>query len=245
MCYNKLLFFGGGKMKIVICDDDKNCIDDVVKLIDEYSNENSIKFEKYIYSSSKQVIENNENYDIAVLDVEMPGVDGIELGKKLRKRNSQIVLIYLTAHSQYLDSALNLNAARFFEKPIDKERFFKGLDNALERIDNTTVNFFIREDKSQVRITADSIIYIEIEKRKTRLVTTERAYSTTYTIDYFKNRLLSSVFATPHKSYIVNFNYVTQYERDKIQLAGKYISPVSKSKQTAFRKAFIRFLEGK
>lgn len=232
-------------MKIVICDDDKNCIEDVVKLIDEYSNENSIKFEKYIYYSSKEVIENNENYDIAVLDVEMPGVDGIELGKKLRKRNSQIVLIYLTAHSQYLDSALNLNAARFFEKPIDKERFFKGLDNALERIDNTTVDFFIREDKSQVRITADSIIYIEIEKRKTRLVTTERSYSTTYTIDYFRDRLLSSVFATPHKSYIVNFNYVTQYERDKIQLAGKYIISVSKSKQTAFRKAFIRFLEGK
>ncbi len=232
-------------MKIVICDDDKNCIDDVVGLIDDYSNKSSVKFEKFIYSSPQEVLENEEKYDIAILDVEMPGIDGIELGKQLRKFNSQIVLIYLTAHSQYLDSALNLNAARFFEKPIDKERFFKGLDNALERIDNTTVNFFIRQDKSQMRVTADSIIYIEIEKRKTKLVTNERAYSTTYSIDYFRDRLLSSVFASPHKSYIVNLNYVTQYERDKIQLDGKYTIPVSKSKQTAFHKAFIRFLEGK
>ena len=155
------------------------------------------------------------------------------------------MLIYLTAHSQYLDSALDLNAARFFEKPIDKVRFFNGIDNALERIDNSTISFYIRDDKSQVRITAESIVYIEIERRKTKIITDDREYHTTYTLDYFKNRLVSSVFAQPHKSYIVNLNRISAYERTGIVLDGKYKIPVSRSKQTEFHTAFIRFMEGK
>ena len=191
-------------MKIVICDDDLNIVSEVKKLLDEYASNKNLSLDISTFDNGQAVLESDENYNIAVLDVEMPNIDGIKLGEALRKRNKQIVLIYLTAHSQYLDSALDLNAARFFEKPIDKVRFFNGIDNALERIDNSTISFYIRDDKSQVRITAESIVYIEIERRKTKIITDDREYHTTYTLDYFKNRLVSSVFAQPHKSYIVN-----------------------------------------
>lgn len=149
-------------MKIVICDDNLNIISEIKEMLNEYSAIKNVPLEISAFDNGKAVIDSNDNYNIAILDVEMPDMNGIALGEELRKRNKQIVLIYLTAHSQYLDSALNLNAARFFEKPIDKDRFFSGMDNALERIDNTTINFFIRDDKTQVRVTAESIIYIEI-----------------------------------------------------------------------------------
>ncbi len=232
-------------MKIVICDDDLNIVSEVKKLLDEYASNKNLSLDISTFDNGQAVLESDENYNIAVLDVEMPNIDGIKLGEALRKRNKQIVLIYLTAHSQYLDSALDLNAARFFEKPIDKVRFFNGIDNALERIDNSTISFYIRDDKSQVRITAESIVYIEIERRKTKIITDDREYHTTYTLDYFKNRLVSSVFAQPHKSYIVNLNRISAYERTGIVLDGKYKIPVSRSKQTEFHTAFIRFMEGK
>ena len=149
-------------MKIVICDDNLNIISEIKEMLNEYSAIKNVPLEISAFDNGKAVLDSNDNYNIAILDVEMPDMNGIALGEELRKRNKQIVLIYLTAHSQYLDSALNLNAARFFEKPIDKDRFFSGMDNALERIDNTTINFFIRDDKTQVRVTAESIIYIEI-----------------------------------------------------------------------------------
>lgn len=232
-------------MKIVICDDNLNTISEIKEMLNEYSAVRNISLEISAFDNGNAVLDSNENYNIAILDVEMPDMNGIALGQELRKRNKQIVLIYLTAHSQYLDSALNLNAARFFEKPIDKDRFFSGIDNALERIDNTTINFFIRDDKTQVRVTAESIIYIEISHRKTKVVTEDKTYFTTHTLDYFKDRLVSSVFAQPHKSYIVNFNFITAYERMEIVLDGKYKIPVSRSKQTEFHKSFVRFMEGK
>lgn len=232
-------------MKIVICDDNLNIVDEVKELLAEYSSSRDITLDISTFDNGKTVLDSNENYNIAILDVEMPDMDGIALGEELRKRNKQIVLIYLTAHSQYLDSALNLNAARFFEKPIDKDRFFSGMDNAIERIDNSAISFFIRDDKSQVRVVADSIVYVEIERRKTKLVTEDNTYYTTHTLDYFKDKLVSSIFAQPHKSYIINFNYLTAYERTEIMLNGKHKIPVSRSKQTEFHNAFFRFMEGK
>lgn len=232
-------------MKIVICDDNLNIISEIKEILNEYSAIKNVPLEISAFDNGKAVIDSNDNYNIAILDVEMPDMNGIALGEELRKRNKQIVLIYLTAHSQYLDSALNLNAARFFEKPIDKDRFFSGMDNALERIDNTTINFFIRDDKTQVRVTAESIIYIEISHRKTKVVTEDKIYFTTHTLDYFKDRLVSSIFAQPHKSYIINFNFITAYERGEIVLDSRYKIPISRSKQTEFHKSFVRFMEGK
>lgn len=232
-------------MNIVVCDDSLNIISEIKEMLNEYSAIKNIPLEISTFDNGKALLDSNDNYNIAILDVEMPDMNGIALGEELRKRNKQIVLIYLTAHSQYLDSALNLNAARFFEKPIDKDRFFSGMDNALERIDNTTINFFIRDDKTQVRITAESIVYIEISHRKTKVVTEDKTYFTTHTLDYFKDRLVSSIFAQPHKSYIINFNFITAYERGEIVLGSQYKIPVSRSKQTEFHKSFVRFMEGK
>ena len=232
-------------MKIVVCDDNLNIISEIKEMLNEYSAIKNVPLEISTFDNGNAVLESNDNYNIAILDVEMPDMNGIALGEELRKRNKQIVLIYLTAHSQYLDSALNLNAARFFEKPIDKDRFFSGIDNAIERIDNTTINFFIRDDKTQVRVTAESIIYIEISHRKTKVVTDDKTYFTTHTLDYFKDRLVSSIFAQPHKSYIINFNFITAYERGEIVLGSQYKIPVSRSKQTEFHKSFVRFMEGK
>lgn len=242
---NPARIFYGDNMKILICDDNLNIVEEVKGLLADYAADKNIAFDISTFDNGQATLESSENYNIAVLDVEMPDMNGIMLGEALRRRNKQTVLIFLTAHSQYLDSALNLNAARFFEKPINKERFFNGIDNALERIDNSTVSFYIRDDKAQVRITADSIIYIEIEHRKTKIVTEDKTYCTTHTLDYFKDRLISSLFAQPHKSYIINFNFVTAYERSEIMLNNKYKIPVSRSKQTAFRTAFVRFMEGK
>ena len=232
-------------MKIVICDDNLNIISEIKEMLNEYSAIKNVPLEISAFDNCNAVLDSNDNYNIAILDVEMPDMNGIALGEELRKRNKQIVLIYLTAHSQYLDSALNLNAARFFEKPIDKDRFFSGMDNAIERIDNTTINFFIRDDKTQVRVTAESIIYIEISHRKTKVVTEDKIYFTTHTLDYFKDRLVSSIFAQPHKSYIINFNFIAAYERGEIVLDSRYKIPISRSKQTEFHKSFVRFMEGK
>lgn len=230
-------------MRIAICDDNLSVVNEIRDLLCEYSANKSVDFDIECFDDGNALLSSDSSFHIAVLDVEMPGVDGITLGEKLREQNQQIVLIYLTAHSQYLDSALNLNAARFFQKPIDRQRFFSGIDNALQRIDSTSINVYVRDNNSQIRIPADSIIYVEIDHRKTKLVTTDNTYLTNHNLDYYKDKLVSSLFTMPHKSYIVNMNYVTEYRHNEIVLDDKYKVPVSRTRQAAFRETFIRFME--
>jgi two-component system LytT family response regulator len=234
-------------MNIAICDDEKQFIEDIKKHLDFYSNDNNIDFDIYTFSSGVDLIKSNIRFNIAILDVEMPNVDGLELGKKLREINKHIVLIYVTAHKKYLDEALNLNAARFFEKPIDSQRFYDGLDNAIKRIDNTTINFFLKDNTTSIRVNADDIIYIEIEQighRKTKVVTENNIYISSNKISFWEENLISTVFVKSHKSYIVNLNYITKCDRDCLELDHKYTVPISRNYQSSFHKNFVRFMAG-
>lgn len=155
--------------------------------------------------------------------------------------------MYITSHKKYLDEALNLNATRFFEKPIDSKRFYDGLDNALKRIDNTTIKFFLKEDNASVRINANDIIYAEIEPighRKTKVVTEEKTYISSNKIAFWEEHLISSLFVKTHKSYIINMEYITKYENNTLQLDGKYNIPISRNYQSSVHKAFIRYMTG-
>lgn len=232
-------------MKIAICDDEQTCIDNVIRLLDRFSADNNIDFEKYTFTSAERMLNEEIKFDIAILDVEMSNINGITLGEKLRAINPHIILIYITAHKKYLDDALNLNAVRFFEKPIDENRFYRGLKDSIDRIDNTTVDVFLKDGKTIEKINAKDIIYVEIEKRQTKAVTVQKEYHCNHHISFWKNQLSSTVFVSPHKSFIINMNYVTAYDRDKIILNDKYEISIARNRQTGFYQQFMRFMEGK
>ncbi len=232
-------------MQIAICDDEQHCINDICAHINFFSNDVGIELEQHIFHSSEELMKSNLNFDIAVLDVEMEGLDGIKLGEYLRETNPHIILIYITAHKKYLDDALNLNAVRFFEKPIDSQRFYRGLKDAIDRIDNSSISFYLKDGKTTERISAKDIVYIEIENRKTKIVTINKTYHSSEHISFWKDNLRGTVFVTPHKSYIVNMNFITTYQRDSVILNNTHTIPVARNKQKEFYRCFLRFMEGK
>lgn len=234
-------------MRIAICDDDKQFVSVVKEHLNFYENEKHIKFDIKEFTSSEELLNYDEKINIAILDVEMPNCNGIELGKRLQDKNKHMVLMYITSYKKYLDEALNLNAARFFEKPLDSGRFYSGLDNALERIDNTNIQLFLKDNKNVIRIDSEDIIYIEIDSknhRDTRIVTENGVYVSPEKISYWDEQLVSNIFARTHKSFIVNLNYVTKYNRNCLELNNEYTVPISRANQSLMHKIFVRFLAG-
>lgn len=118
-------------MNILICDDDKLYIDMIRKYVDEFFADHKITdYKVYEYNSGDEAAKNNEKIDIAFLDVEMDGINGIEAGKCLRNNNKNIVLFIITSYMGYLDDAMDEGVFRYINKigkTCDYARFTQGI----------------------------------------------------------------------------------------------------------------------
>ena len=173
----------------------------------------------------------------------MKDINGIEVGRKLQNENPDLVLIYVTAYNQYLDEALDLGITRFFDKPIDSQRFYEGMDRAVSKVDNTEIKFYLKDDnKGVVTVRCKDIIFVEIQGRKTEIHTKEHDYLSKDGIKVWKARLNKSYFEIPHNSYIINTNFITYFCKEYIILDNKYTIPIAYSKRAEFKRKFMKIM---
>lgn len=231
-------------MKIAICDDEIEYINDVERHLKEYFSNHGLSYTLFKYDNGVALLNSDNDFDIVFLDIEMPDINGIELGKRLQTANPDLVLIYITAYNHYLDEALDLGITRFFDKPIDEKRFYKGLEKAIEKLDRTELQIHLRNsDNGIATVKMNDIIMVEIENRKTKIITKNEVYYSKNNIKYWRERLNKSYFESPHNSYIVNTNYITYFCKEYIILDEKYNVPISYPKRAEFKKKFMMLLE--
>ena len=228
-------------LNALICDDNQHDIDLIHRYFSQYCEEHLIEFECDTFTSGKEAIASDKFYNIAFLDVEIDSVTGIEIAKKLKKKNRSIVIFVITAYKRYMDAALDLYALRFLEKPFSHERFYGGLDRALELINEEEIEFFLKDSGARKKVMARDVIYIETDNHKTKVVTVNGDYYSPRTIEAWDKQLTNVCFQRVHKSYIVNMTFVQRYERGLVLLLGNIFVGVSTRHQKNFRKVFHSF----
>ncbi len=232
-------------MKIAICDDNRAYVDELERIIKAIIRNEVSSFEIDLYYDSQKIYENDTGYDIAFLDIEMPGYTGIDIAKKLKSLNPHIIIFIITSYNKYLDDAMDLNVFRYIQKPIDPMRVKIGLEKAFKCIDNNVITFYLKKGKTSKSLVSNDIVYIETVGRSTKVVTIDNEYISDNKMDFWRTKLVASFFFRIHKSFIVNMNYITDYQRDSVVLVKRYQVPVSYRKQAEFRKAFLSYIGGR
>ncbi len=207
-------------MNILICDDDKLYVDMIRKYVDEFFADHKITdYKVYEYNSGDEVAKNNEKIDIAFLDVEMEGINGIEAGKCLRNNNKNIVLFIITSYMGYLDDAMDEGVFRYINKPLERPVIMRGLHKALllcSKSQSKKINIEYKGDN--VIIEQDSIICIESLVRKiyqNRYAVVHKSQSL-----YWQSVLDEDKFFLVNKSIIVNIDRVERFTDKYIELKG-------------------------
>lgn len=229
-------------MRILILDDEQKFVDDLQFHIQRYMETHLIKTEITATVSAKDILENDAAFDLAFLDIQMTETDGITVAKELKKRNERIILFFITAFDEYQDEAMDLHIFRFFEKPFDEKRLYSGLDKAMEYLNESYVDIYLKNGGESIRVIVDNIIYIKRENRKITVFTTGGTYTTNGNFEDLVLKLPNTFFYLVHKSFFVNIHYITKYSYKEIYLSNTRVS-VATRKQADFHKFWFDYLK--
>lgn len=232
-------------MHILICDDDAQYAEEVRQHVEQYMRAHSLEPSVFTTTDPRDVLRSNTVYDLAFLDIQMQEVNGISVARELKRRNTKVVLFFITAFSSYQDTAMDMRAFRFFEKPFDPQRLYKGLDRALEYIDKAYVDVYVLVANERVhkRIPINDIVLVKTENRKTYLRTREAEYVTYGSLDEWEGKLATRFFYRVHQSYLINLHYITEYQYTQLFLCDTIRVSIPSRRQTEFRKYWFAYLK--
>ena len=147
-------------IKIALCDDEGKFLEVEKKLIAEYFEDKGMSFSVECYSSGEELLDDDAMLKIAdliILDVEMKGIDGISVAKKIREQNDKVNIAFLSAHMNYSTDGYHVRAVRFILKTMDdiKDYLFECLDCVMTNLNlidkEVTLDFTIGKRSLKIK----------------------------------------------------------------------------------------------
>ncbi len=227
-------------MDIAVVDDEKAIREHVCALIEEQQPGSVIE----AYATGEELLASGKRFDIVFLDIQMDGMNGIETARKLRERQEDTVLIFITGAKEYVFDALDLYAFQYLLKPIDEGKFAEVLQRTAGEANKKKEKkcLFIRT--RNLTLDQSDILYIESRAKKLEIHTTgaDKAIEIYAAMDELEGQL-GEDFYRCHRAYIVNMAQITEYDNESITLTNGDKVYLTKKKYGEFVKAYMWFLQ--
>lgn len=232
---------------IAVIDNDNNILCEMESFIYQWSKAAGENISLSLFNSSENLMLTNAMIDIAFVDIEMPGVDGLHLCEELKQRNPDVILLIITSYMKYLDDAMRVEIFRYIDKPLKYERIMRNLQEAVERHRRISKTVAIRYYNEVVIIKTRDILYIENKKNGAQVVTKNGVYKSSTSPREWENLIgLPDCFVYCHKSFLVNLQNVIAINNKSATLrindSRTMKVDISQRKYSAFRQAFFHFL---
>ncbi len=235
-------------MRIVVCEDDIDAGNLIKEYIINYYKMKSLgRPEIKMFSSAEKMLETKTRYDIAFLDVELPGLSGIAAGKRLRKWNNNIILFIVTGYADaYLDESFEVGVFRYLMKPLDEMRLHRNLQMAIKKYKSICHKIILNTNNGLVSVDSGMIVLARVENRKTVVYTTEAKYTVSIKIKELSEKLPQSAFMIVNKGVLVGFQHVKCENKGELIMTGMESVldiVVSRKYLSEFRKRWLLFQE--
>ena len=228
-------------LNIAICDDEEIIREQIKELTEKEKSGLCME----LYETGDALLASRKQFDIVFLDIQMEGTDGIETAKRLRQRDEDTILIFITGIREYVFEAFDVAAFHYLLKPIEEEKFrevFRRAGRELEkRKSKRRETVFIKTRNRSFSLEKDSILYIESRGKKVEIHTTGETIEAYASMNEMEGQFGGGFFRC-HRGYLVNMAYVAEYDSGSITLNNGECVYLAKEKYGEFVKAYMRYL---
>lgn len=173
--------------------------------------------------------------DILFLDIEMPGLSGLEMLQKLREKHSEMLVIVVSGYNEvdYVKKALRLNVTDYLNKPVDPDELEVAIDKAFNNINplplpKTGNKLNLTTDRGTLYIDFESLLYFEANKHTSFVFSTqeENGIIVRENLSSLEKKLPQNMFKRVSRQYIINTKYLKFANKDKyivLQIDGRQI----------------------
>lgn len=224
---------------IGICDDQKEIIIDLKKLIEAYLSAQNCSFELYMFVNGEDLLGQIDKINVVFLDIEMPGMDGIELGKKIKQINPECRIIMATGRVDRFKDAFRIHAERFITKPFDRTEVEEALCAVVEQnLGEKTIELYFM--RNLYKICQHDIWYIIAYNGYTEFVVGDKVFRKEASLNEVEGILDERIFFRISRKYMINMQWIQSYSEGTIRIEGKGFE-VSRRKRKDFEQKYIEF----
>lgn len=240
-------------VKIAVCDDESAAREELFSLLNQYRAQRETEMSVETFKASLELlnaIERGSRFDVLLLDILMPGFNGIETAEEIRRSDSCVKIIFLTSSSDFAVQSYAVNAFYYLLKPVREENFFRLMDSVLETFELERSDNIILNCKDGITLVdVKKIEFCEVMHRTLFIhLISGKVLESTGSLENLEKQLNGcGYFMRFHRSYLVNLNHIRNISRRAVTMSCLAEISIPRGKYNEIKDAFLKnvFYEGK
>lgn len=231
------------QIKIAVCDDELEICSQAENILIKLLKERLIKYDIDIFYSGKSLCREleREDYDLIFLDIELPKMNGVEIGNYIReiKRDDIVQIAYISSKQEYAMELFDIRPINFLIKPLEEATMAKIVDAYIKVSGGKTNVFQYKKGYEHHKVEVYKIMYFKREGRKVIMYTIEGTVEFYESLEKIYERVKDYGFLFIHKSYMVNYKYIKKIGYDHLVMTDGEDFSISQSRRKEIRNMYM------
>lgn len=230
-------------IRIAVVENELNVAQNDIVLLERYAKENSLLLETSIFQNGYEFLDTEEEFDAVLMDIDMPGLNGMEVAEKLREKNKTIDIIFTTNLPQFAVDGYKVQALDFVIKPVTFPNLSFAMEKVVEKKRNiVNGSFFLRIGGFARRIHNEEVLYIEMVNHYIVLHETDmEPLRIRGSLKMIEDLLNPEIFVKINSGIIINISKVSSFENGLVLMEDGSNLPLSRSHKKEFAVRLAEF----
>ncbi|MCZ0703223.1 DNA-binding LytR/AlgR family response regulator [Natronobacillus azotifigens] len=225
-------------LRIAVVEDEEVYQKQLIEFLERFQQEKEMPLDIEIYTDGDEFINKYDaQFDIILMDIQMPLMDGMSAAEEIRKIDSKVIIIFITNMAQYAIKGYAVDAMDYVLKPITYFSFSERLDKATKKLRKRETHYLtVKVTNGYIRLEVSDIYYIESQGHKLIIYTKDGEIESSGAMKDLENKLSDYGFFRLHRGYFVNLSHVEGINDSCALVKGDEI-PISRAKRKNFMKS--------